>query len=299
MRAADFARLVLLAAIWGSSFLFLRVAVPPLGPIAIAELRVALAGIVLYLWLRLAHIDLAWRTNARLYLLVGVLNSAAPFGLFAFGALYLPASYLVVLNATAPLLGAVVSAVWLGERFTGRSALGFAAGICGVAALVGLGPLALSPMVGLAIAASLLASLCYAIASAYMKRHAGKVKAAAAAAGSQLGASIALAPLLLVAPPTALPTALQWGAGFALGVLCTAIAYLLYFRLIADVGPTRALTVTFLLPVFGMLWAAIFLGEAITPTMAAGCASVLVGTALILGPRLPTTRSRRPAPERG
>ena len=106
------------------------------------------------------------------------------------------------------------------------------------------------------------------------------------AAGSQLGATLALAPLLVPLPPLAWPTPGEWWAAILLGVLCTGVAYLLYFRLIADVGPTRALTVTFLIPVFGMLWGALFLGEAITPTMAAGCALVLIGTALIVRPNV-------------
>jgi drug/metabolite transporter (DMT)-like permease len=281
VRAADLARLIALAAIWGASFLFMRVAAPPLGAVATAEVRVALAGVFLLAWLRLAGIELAWRAHWRRYVVIGVCNAAAPFALFAFGALHLPASYLVVLNATAPLFGAVLSAVWLGERLTPRTLLGIAAGIGGVAMLVGLGPLAPAPMVGWAIAASAAATCCYAIAATYMKLHAPRVSAAAVAAGSQLSATLALAPLLAVAPPAAWPTTLEWLAAAALGLLCTGVALLLYFRLVADVGPTRALTVTFLLPAFGMLWGALFLGEPITLTMAAGCALVLAGTASV------------------
>jgi drug/metabolite transporter (DMT)-like permease len=284
VRAADLARLTALAAIWGASFLFMRVAVPPLGPIATAELRVLLAGTALLVWLRVAGIDLAWREHWKLYLVVGTINSAAPFALFAFSALHLPASYLVVLNATAPLFGAAVSVVWLRQRLTARATLGLAAGVGGVATLVGLGPITPSPMIIWAIVASALAALCYALAAAYMKRRAAAADSGAAATGSQLCASLALAPLLPAMPPTAWPTVGEWTAVILLGVLCTAIAYLLYFRLIADVGATRALTVTFLLPVFGMLWGAIFLGEAITITMALGCGLVLLGTALILQP---------------
>lgn len=282
MRPPDIARLVALAAIWGASFIFIRIAVVPLGPIATSELRVALAAVALLAWLRLAGVDLAWRAHWRFYLAVGLVNSALPFALWAFSALHLPASYLVVLNATSPLFGAVVSAVWLRERITARAALGLAAGVAGVALLVGLGPVRTTPAVLWAIAAGALAALSYAVAAAYMKRRSAGVDAAAVATGSQIGAAILLAPLLAPLPPVALPTPAEWIAVVLLGVLCTGIAYLLYFRLIADVGPTRALTVTFLIPVFGMLWGALFLGEAITPVMAAGCALVLAGTALIL-----------------
>jgi len=281
VRPADTARLLALAAIWGASFLFMRIAAPPLGPAATAGLRVALAAVALVVWLRWARVDLAWRAQWRFYLAVGLVTSAAPFALWAFSALHLPASYLVVLNATAPLFGALVAALWLRERLAPRAALGLAAGIAGVATLVGFGPLRPSPMILWAIAAGALASLCYAVAAAYMKRRSAGVNAAAVATGSQIGATLLLAPLVAALPPPALPTAGEWLAAAALGVLCTGAAYLLYFRLIADVGPTRALTVTFLIPVFGMLWGTLFLGEAITPLMVVGCALVLAGTALV------------------
>ncbi len=296
MRPPDGARLVALAAIWGASFIFIRVAVVPLGPIATSELRVALAAVALLAWLRFAGVDLAWRAHWRFYLAVGLVNSAAPFALWAFSALHLPASYLVVLNATSPLFGAVVSAVWLRERITARAGLGLAAGVAGVAMLVGLGPVRATPAVLWAIAAGALAALSYAVAAAYMKRRAAGVDAAAVATGSQIGAALLLAPLLVPLPPVALPTPAEWTAVVLLGVLCTGIAYLLYFRLIADVGPTRALTVTFLIPLFGMLWGALFLGEAITPVMAAGCALVLAGTALILRQSARASGPRRSEP---
>ena len=282
MRPADAARLAALAAIWGASFIFIRVAVVPLGPVATAGIRVALAAVTLAAWLAFAGIPLGWRSHWRLYLAVGTLNSAAPFALWAFSALHIPASYLVVLNATSPLFGAVVSALWLRERITSRAALGLAAGVAGVALLVGLGPVRPTPAVLWAIAAGALAALLYAVAAAYMRRRSAGADAAAIATGSQLGATIVLAPFVAPLAPVAWPTAAEWASVVALGVLCTGVAYLLYFRLIADVGPTRALTVTFLIPVFGMFWGALFLGEAITPVMAVGCGLVLAGTALIL-----------------
>jgi len=284
VKPGDLARLAALAAIWGASFLFMRIVVPPLGPFATAWLRVALAGIALLVWLRFAGVGLGWREHWRLYLAVGLVNSAAPFALWGFAAVHLPASYLVVLNATSPLFGAAVAAAWLGERVGLRAGVGLALGVAGVALLVGLGPLAVSPAVLAAIAAGASASLCYAAAAAFLRGRAAGVDAAAVATGSQLGASILLAPFVAAMPPAAAPTPGEWVAVAALGVLCTGVAYLLYFRLIADVGPTRALTVTFLIPVFGMLWGALFLGEEITAVMAAGCALVLAGTALILRP---------------
>jgi drug/metabolite transporter (DMT)-like permease len=295
LRASDLARLVALAAIWGASFLFMRVAVGPLGAIATAETRLVLAGATIALYLAITGKRLEFGRHWRHYAIVGTLNSAAPFALFAWSAQHLPASYLAVINATAPLFGALVAALWLAERITPRAALGLAAGVAGVATLVGLGPIAATPVTVVAALAGLAAALCYAIASGYVKRESYAVDASALAGGSNVAAAAVLFPLAIVAPPAGLPTPEAAWAALALGVLCTGIAYLLYFRLITDVGPSRALTVTFLIPVFGMLWGAVFLGEVITATMLAGCALVLVGTALILRSARATPAQPSPA----
>ncbi|HSD55433.1 MAG TPA: DMT family transporter [Burkholderiales bacterium] len=295
MRATDLARLVALAAIWGASFLFMRVAVGSFGAIATAEIRLVLAGATIALYLAIAGKPLDLAHHWRHYAIVGTLNSAAPFALYAWSAQHLPASYLAVINATAPLFGTLVAVLWLGERITPRAALGLAAGVAGVATLVGLGPTAATAVTVVAALAGLVASLCYAVASAFVKRRTYAVDASALAGGSNVAAAALLLPLAIAAPPAGLPTPAAAWAAFGLGVLCTGIAYLLYFRLIDDVGPSRALTVTFLIPAFGMLWGAVFLGEAITATMLAGCALVLVGTGLILGPARATPAQRSPA----
>jgi drug/metabolite transporter (DMT)-like permease len=250
-----------------------------------------LAGATIALVLALSGKRLELARHWRHFTIVGVLNSAAPFVLFAWSAYHLPASYLVVLNATAPLFGAFVAAAWLGERITARAALGLVAGLAGVAALVGLGPIEATPVAVAAALAALAAAFCYALASAYVKRQSYAVDPAVLAGGSNVAAAGVLFPFALAAPPAGLPTADALWAAVALGVLCTGVAYLLYFRLITDVGPARALTVTFLIPVFGMLWGALFLGEAITGSMLAGGALVLVGTGLILA-RAQNFRSR-------
>jgi drug/metabolite transporter (DMT)-like permease len=282
LRPADLARLVALAAIWGASFIFIRIAVVSIGAIGTAEARLVLAGATIALVLALSGKRLELARHWRHFTIVGVLNSAAPFVLFAWSAYHLPASYLVVLNATAPLFGAFVAAAWLGERITARVALGLGAGLAGVAVLVGLGPIAATPIAVAAALAALAAALCYALASAYVKRQSYVVDPAVLAGGSNIAAAAVLLPFALAAPPAGPPTADALWAAVALGVLCTGVAYLLYFRLITDVGPARALTVTFLIPVFGMLWGAVFLGEAVTASMLAGGALVLVGTGLIL-----------------
>jgi drug/metabolite transporter (DMT)-like permease len=287
MRAADLTRLVVLAAIWGASFLFMRVAVGSLGAMPTAAARLALAGAVVLGYLAVRRVRLDWRTHWRYYAIVGAINSAAPFALYAWSVKHLPASYLAVINAVSPLFGALVAWAWLGERLTARAALGIAAGIAGVGVLVGLGPVSATGIVVLASLAALGAAMCYAIGGGYIKRRAYSVDPSALAGGSQVAAAIMLLPLALASPPPGWPTPTAIGAAIGLGVLCTGIAYILYYRLVSDVGPARALTVTFLIPMFGMLWARIFLGEPITTTMAAGCALVLAGTWLILGVRPP------------
>jgi drug/metabolite transporter (DMT)-like permease len=299
MRAKDLVRLVTLAAIWGGSFLFMRVAVVSLGATATAETRLALAGVTISAYLAFTGRRLAWRAHWRYYAAVGSINSAAPFALYAWSAQHLPASYLAVINATSPLFGALVGAAWLGDRLTGRAALGLVAGLTGVGLLVGLGPIAASPAVLAASLAALGAAICYALGAAYVKRRAYSVDASALAGGSNIAAAVLLAPLALACPPAGWPTAQAAWAAVGLGVLCTGVAYLLYYRLVTDVGPARALTVTFLIPVFGMLWGAVFLGEPVTATMLGGCALVLAGTGLIVAPARRRRSGRAGAAPRG
>lgn len=303
MRTADLIRLTALAAIWGGSFVFMRVAAPALGPFTTAGARVLLAGLLLLAYFRLARFDAQWRRNWRHYALVGVVNSAVPFSLYSYAALHIPASYSVILNATAPLFGAVFAAVWLQERLTARKLAGLALGTAGVALVArgkGGAGAEVDASFALAVAACLGAALCYALSGVYLKRRAAGVPPMAMAGASQLMAGLALLPLALARPPAGWPSPAVIGSVVALAVLCSAVAYLLYFRLMADVGPARALTVTFLMPVFGMAWGALFLGEAITPGMLAGCALVVGGTFLVLrAPAALKTARAAATPSRG
>lgn len=284
MRTQDTVRLVALAAIWGASFLFFRVLSPVLGPVVTASARVLIAGAALLLYCRATGFDTKLREHWRTYLVIGIVNSAIPFVLFAFAALHIPASYSAILNAAAPLFGVLLAPVFLGERLTARKLAGLVAGMLGVALVSNVGPLASQPRFGAAVAACLVAALCYAIAGVYMKRRAAGATPLAIAAWSQLLAGFVLLPLVPFVPPPGALTATVVANMLALALLCSAVAYLLYYRLIADVGPSRALTVTFLIPAFGMLWGALFLGESITLPMLAGCALIVGGTAAVLRP---------------
>lgn len=277
MTGADLARLVALAAIWGASFLFMRVAAPALGAAATAEVRMLVAGLALSAWLAWRGFDPQWRRWAGQYFLVGAFNSAAPFVLYSYAALALSAGAMAVINAASPMFAALLSALFIGERLAARRALGLVLGFAGVA-------LVARPSAGsaLATAAALGAALSYAMSAVYLRRRARDVPARGMAVGTQVAGAVLLAPLALLFPPPALPGALVWANALALGLICSALAYLLYFRLIADIGATRALSVTYLIPVFGLLWGAVFLGEALSLSTLAGALLVIAGTALVL-----------------
>lgn len=282
MNTANFLRLVLLAAIWGSSFLFLRISAPVLGPAVLIEYRVAFAAVFLAIVGAILKKKLNLRAHWKHFLILGLLNSALPFLLFAFAARTLSASVLSVLNATAPMWGALIGAAWSRAAIARHTALGLVMGSAGVALLVGFDHVSARPGAALAVGAALAAALSYSLASAYAKS-ATSVEPFANAHGSMWAATLLVIPALAFFPQPAEATIGIMGAALALGVLCSGIAYILYFRLIEDVGPTSALTVTFLNPLFGILWGALFLGEIVGWHTIAGAAIVIVGTALVTG----------------
>ncbi|MBE0627443.1 MAG: DMT family transporter [Burkholderiales bacterium] len=282
MRPADTIRLVLLAAIWGGSFLFVRMAVGAIGPLWLTELRVGIAAVAMLIYARVAGFELNPRRNWRPYLVLGVLNTALPWALYAWSGKHIGASYMAILNAAAPWFAAICGAIWLGERLSWRKVLGLALGMVGVALLVGFGPIAVSAQVLLAVLACIAATACYALAGVYVKMRARGLAPRALTVGSLVAASLVVMPFL-PAPPAA--AAFTWPVSIAvlgISLVCSAAAYLIYFRLIADIGPTRTFTVTFLIPVFGTLWGALFLHEAVGASTLAGGAVIVIATALVL-----------------
>jgi drug/metabolite transporter (DMT)-like permease len=283
MKTSQIAELLLLAALWGGSFLFMRIAAPQLGPIWLIECRVLLAGgILLPLLVRL---DLAreLRPRWRSLLVVGCLNSALPFSLLAFASVSLPAGMTSILNGTVPIFGIAVAAIWLRERLTITRLLGSLLGFVGVVVLIGWQPIAANSSFFIAVAAGLWAALMYAIAAPYIKQTLVGTPPLVVATGSQLGAALVLLPALPFTVPASLPSPQVVLSVVALAGLSTSLAYMLYFRLINNVGPTRALTVTYLIPVFATIWGALFLQEAITLSTVLGGGLVLVGTAIANG----------------
>ncbi|MEZ0260042.1 MAG: DMT family transporter [Alphaproteobacteria bacterium] len=283
MTPANTARLLLLAAIWGASFLMMRILGPVLGALLTAELRVIIAGSALLLWAKITRVDCQWGKYWQHYIFIGAINSALPFALYAWGLLHMPSAYAGILNSSTPLFGAILSAALMIEKLTPVKGAGLVLGACGVALVTNLGGGEHDAYFTLAVFACLVASACYAICSLYIRRFISDAKPVAIGACSQLVASVLLAPALAGMPALSAFTPLIIVNILGLSLLSSGIAYLLYFRLIAEAGPSKAMTVTFLVPMFGMFWGHLLLDEPITATMLAGCALILLGTACVVG----------------
>ena len=296
MKPIHYTALLLLGAVWGASFLFIGVAAPEFGPLSLMFARVLIAGLLMLgvatLTQRGAGLraTLRLRQNWRTYLIVGLFNSALPFTLIAFSELRLTASLAAILNSTTPLFTALVAAVWGSERLTGRKVWGVLLGVVGVAVLVGGAPLAINGGIILAVLASLLAALSYGTGTVYAARHIIGLPAATASTVQLLGAAVILAAPGALALPPQRPSAAAIGALAALILLSTTFAYLLYFFLLKNVGPTRTASVTFLVPVFGSLWAVLFLREPFSVWMLLGMAIILTSVGLVTSRRADQAR---------
>lgn len=284
MSAADLAKLVFLSAIWGGSFIFLRIAAPETGPLLATTLRTSLAAIALLAFAAATGVPMQWRANLKPYAVVGLFAGVIPFSCFSFAALHLPAAHSAVLNATAPLFGATFSVLWLAERLTLRKLAGLLLGVAGVAILVGAGTLSLNAPVLLAIAACLLAAACYALSSIIVKRtgQPGGIHPIAMATGSLVLAGLMMAPTVPFSLPPALPSLRALISVAALSLLSSGLAQALFIPLIVKVGPTRAMSVSFLIPLFSMLWGAIFLHEPVGWSTFAGGTVVLLAMGMVL-----------------
>jgi drug/metabolite transporter (DMT)-like permease len=287
MKPRDLAELLALAALWGASFLFMRLGAAAFGPVALAGLRVVGASAVLLpvlLWRGEAG---ALRQHWRPILLVGLTNSALPFLCYGVAALAITGGLSAVFNATTPLWGALIAWLWLKDRPGAPKLLGLAIGFAGVLWLAGdkasfqPGAAGISP--ALAVLACSAATLMYGFSGCFTRRYLTGVPSMALACGSQLASSLLLLPLALWQWPAQPPGAQAWAAVAALAVLCTGLAYVLYFRLIAHVGAANAMSVTFLIPAFAVLWGALWLDETVNGAMLGACAVILLGTALVTG----------------
>ena len=283
MRGRDLVDLIALGFLWGASFLFMRIAGPEFGAFALVEVRVAIAALVLLpmLFARGQGSEIA--DNWVVLGVLGIHNTALPFVLFTWATLFLSAGTASILNSTAPIFTAVIAWAWLGEKLTIGRMAGLVVGTLGVWLLVRDKVGASMSDTTLAVVAALGGSLLYGIAGNFTRRYASHIKPLAIATGSQVGAALVLLPVAVVTWPDTSISLKAWAAAITMGLFSTALAYILYFRLIANTGPTKAITVTYLIPLFAMLLGALVIDEPITGAMLVGCAVILLGTALATG----------------
>ena len=296
MTARQLAMLLSLAALWGASFLFMRVAVPEFGPVVLSDGRVAVAGLALLAFASAIGAKPALRARWRDYALLGTINAALPFSLLSAAELEIEASLAAVLNAMAPLCGALVAAVWLGQRISLAAKAGLVLGVTGVALVVGLSPFTIDLPFVLAVVACLGAAFAYGIGANLVRERFAGEPPLSMAIGQQLAAAVVLLPLVPVVPVRETPGLVDVACLLALALGSTGVAYLLYFRLLAELGATGGMTVIFVVPVFGVLWGALFLDEAIHLSTVLGGAVILLSVWLITRtPAAPPPRG--PAPE--
>ncbi|HXD05205.1 MAG TPA: DMT family transporter [Burkholderiaceae bacterium] len=287
MKQRDIAELLTLAALWGGSFLFMRVAAPEFGPFALAGVRVIGGTLVLLPLMAMKREIGTLMKHWKPILLVGITNSALPFLCFSYAALHINAGLSSIFNASTPLWGAAIAWLWLRDKLTPARTLGLLIGFAGVFWLAWSKASLKAGTDGMdatfAILAVMVATISYGFSASFAKRYLTGVPSLAVAGGSQLGAALALVIPTLVFWPRSAPSALSWANVAGLAILCTGLAYVLYFRLIAHIGPANAITVTFLIPAFAVAWGAMFLGETLTPQMLIGCLVILLGTSLATG----------------
>lgn len=277
----------MLGALWGASFLFMRLGAAEFGALPTAGMRVAIAALFLLPLLVLRGQWLALSKHWKKIFVLGMLNSGIPFALYSYALLSITTGLSSLLNATVPLFGALIAWLWLKDRPHGMKVLGLLVGFAGVAMLAwgkaSFKPDASGQVTGWAVLACLGACLCYGISASFTKRYLSGVPSLVIATGSQIGATLGLALPTLWLWPSQAPSSTAWLALLAVGVLCTGVAYVLFFRLIDKVGAAGSLTVTFLIPVFAVLYGVVFLGESVTAWMLICGAIILCGTALSMG----------------
>ena len=268
---------------WGASYLFMRLAVPHLGAVLMIEVRVLIAGLMLALFAHATGRPIAWGRHWRAWLFVAAVGTAIPFVLIAEAVRTIDASTAAILNALVPLFTTIVAAIWVRERITPAKMAGILLSIVGTGVLVGWTPVPMSTPELVAAAMSVAATLLYGINIVFTRVNLRQASPMGTSAATLLIASVLLAPIVPLDRDLAAVPASAWLAVLGLAVVSTTVAFVFYYRLIADIGPVKASTVTLLVPVFGMIWGTAFLGEPLTPGRLLGCGIILFGCALILG----------------
>jgi len=268
VRPVDTLHLLVLAAIWGASFLFMRIIAPEIGTLPTAFFRVSIAATGLLVILAMMRVSWDFQGKFKTVLLLGVINSGIPATMYSVAAQVLPAGYSAIFNATTPLMGVLIGGLFFSERLTPSKIAGVSLGLLGVAVLTRAGPVAFDLELLMGALACLLATTCYGFAGFLARRwldQRGGLDSRLAALGSMLGATLFLLPFFAYSaishPPASWGGWQVWSSLLGLGLVCTAFAYILYFRLLSSIGPVKSMTVTFMIPPFGVLWGALFLDE--------------------------------------
>ena len=291
MNPVDIFRLLSLAAIWGASFLFMRIIAPVIGSLPTAFFRVSIAAVGLLIILGLMRISWDFKGKLKTVMLLGVINSGIPATLYSVAAQVLPAGYSSIFNATTPLMGVLIGGLFFHERLTGAKLGGVFLGLFGVGVLTRAGPVAFDMALLMGAVACLLATTCYGFAGFLARRwldQAGGLDSRLSALGSMLGATLFLLPLfgysVISQPPASWGGWSVWLSLLGLGLGCTAFAYIIYFRLLSSIGPVKSMTTTFLIPLFGVLWGALFLDEPLSMAHIYGGVLIALALWLVLKP---------------
>nr|WP_269137451.1 DMT family transporter [Pseudomonas sp. PGPR40] len=280
-----------LAAIWGASFLFMRIIAPVIGTIPTAFFRVSIAAVGLLVILGLARISWDFKGKLKTVMLLGLINSGIPATLYSVAAQVLPAGYSAIFNATTPLMGVLIGGLFFHEKLTAAKLGGVFLGLFGVGILTRAGPVAFNMELLIGALACLMATTCYGFAGFLARRwldHAGGLDSRLSALGSMLGATLFLLPLfgysVISQPPASWGGWSVWLSLLGLGLVCTAFAYIIYFRLLSSIGPVKSMTVTFMIPPFGVLWGALLLDEPLSMAHLYGGVLIAVALWLVLKP---------------
>ena len=295
MNLVDILRLLSLAAIWGASFLFMRIIAPVLGTIPTAFFRVSIAFVGLLVILALMRVDWNFRGKLKAVMVLGLINSGIPATFYSLAAQVLPAGYSAIFNATTPLMGVLIGGLFFREPLTAAKVSGVFLGLMGVAILTRAGPVAFDLQLLMGALACLLATTCYGFAGFLTRRwldHQGGLDSRLSALGSMFGATLFLLPLfgysVVTQPPASWGGWSVWLSLLGLGLVCTAFAYILYFRLLSSIGPVKSMTTTFLIPPFGVLWGALLLDEPLGMAHVYGGVLIAAALWLVLKPGVPS-----------
>ncbi|VVM62142.1 DMT family transporter [Pseudomonas fluorescens] len=291
MSPVDIFRMLSLAAIWGASFLFMRIIAPVIGTIPTGFFRVSIAAAGLLVILGLMRVRWDFKGKLKTVMLLGVINSGIPATLYSVAAQVLPAGYSAIFNATTPLMGVLIGGLFFSEKLTAAKLGGVFLGLFGVGVLTRAGPVAFDMQLLMGALACLLATTCYGFAGFLARRwldQAGGLDSRLSALGSMLGATLFLLPLfgysVITAPPVSWGGWNVWLSLLGLGLGCTAFAYIIYFRLLSSIGPVKSMTVTFMIPPFGVLWGALLLDEPLSMAHIYGGVLIALALWLVLKP---------------